>query len=128
MNILKTNDTKLEESNAFNELIDRHERSIFLNLASSIKKVMLKDINFIEGFGDYMKFHCEQDVHVVHITMARLELQLPAKEFLRVHRSYMVRLDKIEVIYSRQLQIKGRDVPVSSTYKKNLMIHLPVLS
>ncbi len=89
MQVLKT-----EEPN-INDKIDQFEGSIFLNVGKHIQRISLDSIQYIKGYGDYMKVMCNDRSYTVHITMKNLQSTLPQSDFYRVHKSYIIRLDKI---------------------------------
>ena len=71
---------------------------IFVKIDSRIIKINNKDILCIEALADYMSIVTLKEKFVIHSTMKDLENKLPPNDFIRVHRSYIVRLDKIESI------------------------------
>jgi len=101
------------------------ENAIFLNISSEYQKVELEDICYIKGYGDYMQFNLDASKHLVHTTMSKVEETLPHDKFFRLHRSYIVRLDKIEKLYSNSVVIKGVEIPVSKKKKQELFDLLP---
>ena len=94
--------------------------SIFVKSEGQLRKVALSDIRSVEGMTDYVLLHLcsEKRPLVTHITMKAVEDLLPAGVFMRVHRSYIVALDKIESIGgSYDISIGDTLIHVSDAYK-----------
>jgi DNA-binding LytR/AlgR family response regulator len=68
--------------------------------------------------GDYRQLHTNQKKIMTLSTFTELENSLPAASFCRVHKSYMVSIDKIESIERDRIRIKNELIPVSETYKE----------
>ena len=95
-------------------------QSFFVKVDGKMRKVDIADIRYVEGMKDYVLLHLasEPQALVTHNTMKSMEDQLPADRFLRVHRSFIVALDKIDsVTRDGDILIAGRLVPVTDTYR-----------
>lgn len=85
-------------------------------------KVRTTDIKWIEAIGDYVEIHTVlQKKYVIHSTMKVIDAKLSKPDFVRVHRSYIVRVDHIEEIEDGTLVIGDKFVPIGKSYKKQLM-------
>lgn len=85
-------------------------------------KIAFSDILYIEGSRDYMKIFTHQRQYLVHLTMKKLEELLPAGQFIRTHKSYIVSVSKIRVLRSGELVLAdGKVIPVSVNYKEQVM-------
>jgi len=91
---------------------------IFVKVESRLEKVSLREILFIEGMRDYRKIHAAGRRLLTLQTFAEFERQLPPNIVCRVHKSYMVSLDKIDSIEKGRIRIKDRVIPISETYKE----------
>ncbi len=100
---------------------------IYLKVDSLLVKFSLKDILWVEAFGDYVKVKTPEKVHMVYATLKSIEEALPRDAFVRIHRSYIVRIDKIDNIDNTNLQIADKILPIGNSHKKNLMEHIKVL-
>ncbi|MDB4384744.1 LytTR family transcriptional regulator [Opitutaceae bacterium] len=80
----------------------------------------------IEGMGDYVKFHLTSGNLVNKRTLREWEDSLPAAEFVRVHRSYLVPWKKIESVEGSEIRIQNRKVPIGRAYRAQLMEMLNV--
>ncbi len=90
---------------------------IFIKENKAIKKINSEDILWIEAMGDYVKIKIGAKFHIVHSTLKQVEDKLDANLFVRVHRSYIVAIDKIESLEDNILTIGGSPVPIAETYK-----------
>jgi two-component system, LytTR family, response regulator len=85
-----------------------------------IMKLSFSDITLIEGMGNYVAFHYCNKTIVSHFTLKQLETILPKEAFIRVHKSYIVPLNKIESLTGKRLKIESyvKFVPVGLNYKQ----------
>ena len=82
----------------------------------------LEDICIAEAYGDYVKLLDRNNKHhVVYTTLKKVEDKLPKDDFIRVHRSYIVRMDAIENVDNSNMLVNDRVVPISKKYRTNFM-------
>jgi DNA-binding LytR/AlgR family response regulator len=96
------------------------DRFIFVKSNLKKRKVMLGNLKYIEALGDYVKFVTNTDSFVVLATMKSFEKELGEQNFLRIHKSYIVNLDRIQRYNSREVEIDGEQIPLSR-HKKTLL-------
>jgi len=89
------------------------DRFIFVKSNLKKRKVILGNLKYIEALGDYVKFVTNTDAFVVLATMKSFEKELPNNSFLRIHKSYIVNLDRVERYNSREVEIDGEKIPLS---------------
>jgi len=92
---------------------------IFVKDGTKLVKVKLDDILYIEGLKDYVTIYTTSHKVVTLQRLKALEEQLPSNKFIRIHNSYIVSLDAIDVIQKNEVQIKGVVLPVGDTYRKS---------
>lgn len=91
---------------------------IFVKTEYRLEKVNLADLLFIEGMRDYRCLHLMGDKRILTLqTFSELEHELPAAQFCRVHKSFIVALNKIENIERDRIRIKDELIPISETFK-----------
>ncbi|MEO6520689.1 MAG: LytTR family DNA-binding domain-containing protein [Mucilaginibacter sp.] len=90
---------------------------IFIKTEYRLEKVQLQDILFIEGMRDYRSIVTTEKRIMTLQTFGELEQELPAKQFCRVHKSYIVALGKIETIERDRIRIGEELIPISDTFK-----------
>jgi DNA-binding LytR/AlgR family response regulator len=81
-----------------------------------IQKIATGDILFVEGMKDYLRIHTKEEKIMTLLNFAKLEELLPSHDFARVHRSYLVAIDKIDHIEKNRIWIKDQVIPISETY------------
>jgi DNA-binding LytR/AlgR family response regulator len=94
--------------------------SIFVKGDKKIHQVPLTSILYLESLGSYVKIHLENESITTLDRLTNFENSLPKKQFLRIHRSYIVALKKIQTIEGNRLKIRGIYIPIGSVYKHNL--------
>jgi DNA-binding LytR/AlgR family response regulator len=92
---------------------------IFVKTEYRLERIDLDDILYIEGMKDYLRIICTGKKIMTLQNFAKIEESLPAKKFCRVHKSYIVSVDKIESIERGVIRIGGQRIPISNTYKEN---------
>ena len=102
----------------FNETDGEH---IFVKSNLKKRKVYIKDIKWIEALGDYVKVVTEENSLVVLSTMKAFEKELPEGKFLRIHKSYIVNLDKIDRFNSKNVEVGAYEIPLSRNKKTQLV-------
>ena len=118
---------KIQEKQAKSKLPGSTKDSIFLKVDGRFIQVKLDDIFYLENVGDYVRFHLQDQKYVIHGTIKGLAEKLSSDRFLKVHRSYIVNLNKIVDIEDNTLVIKEQVIPISRAHKPLLMNRLNVL-
>ncbi len=100
---------------------------IFIRENQKLVKIYMKDIFWIESLGDYVVIHTETKKHTIYTTLTNILAKLPKDQFVRVHRSYIVRIDKISLIEGNSIIIKKNLIPISKSYKNILVEKLNLI-
>lgn len=120
-----------KERDLYHSIIENKESddSIFVRADYRLNKVNFKDIYFIEALKDYVVINTSDNIYTTHTTMKEMVRILPPKDFVRVHRSYIVRLDKIFSIKYPDLVIEGKMkvIPIGGLYRKELYSRLNLI-
>lgn len=90
---------------------------IFVKSEHKIQKVYLHDILFIEGLKDYISIFTGAERIITLQNMKKMEDTLPEKHFIRVHKSYIVALNKIDSIERSRIRIGDKIIPIGDTYR-----------
>lgn len=93
------------------------EQFIYLKIEKSLQKVFIKDIVSIESQKNYIKLKTTERDIVVHKSISLIQKSLPEKQFLRVHRSYIVAIKFIDSFSPNKLILKGISIPIGRSYK-----------
>ncbi len=102
---------------------------LFVKANSKLVKVYLKDIYYVEALKDYVIINTQYARYTVHSTMKDIEKKLGTVDFVRVHRSYIVRTDKIQAIENQTviLENEKKAIPVGGSYRDELLGKLNLL-
>ncbi len=107
---------------ASGEIHIEKDDSIFVRSDRKMVKVNFKDIIFIESLSDYIKIHLEgEKVLVTRDTISNIEARLPVGDFLRIHRSFIVSIPKIETFTSDTIGIGKHEIPISRSYRDSVI-------
>lgn len=90
---------------------------IFVKTEHKIQKIQLDDILYIEGLKDYISIFTKSERVITLQNMKKMEETLPKGEFIRVHKSYIISLDKVESIERSRIAIAGKIIPIGDTYR-----------
>jgi DNA-binding LytR/AlgR family response regulator len=97
---------------------ENHKKFIFVKTEYRLEKILLSEIVYIEGVRDYRRIHCTDKRIMTLQTFTDFEKEIPSTLICRVHKSYMVSLDKIESIEKDRIRIQDQLIPISETYKQ----------
>ena len=97
--------------------VSDHETFIYLKVDRKTTKVNVNDILWIESLRDYVKVVVKDQVYITRQKISVLEEMLPENKFVRIHRSFMVALAKIDSFYSQTVEVSGHELPIGRNYK-----------
>jgi DNA-binding LytR/AlgR family response regulator len=100
---------------------------IFIRDSTVIRRLKIDEILFAEAMGDYVKLYTPQKFFAIHTTLKAVEERLPGARFLRVHRSFLVALNKIDTVQEGVLIIGDKPIPVADAYRKALNSRMNIL-
>jgi PAS domain S-box-containing protein len=127
----KTNPTITTPVSADSEIIPFEnmviQSSFFVKKGTMLVKVYLENILWIQAMDNYVVIQTNDDQFIVHSTMRDIEMKLPPKKFLRVHRSYIIPIDKINVLDENTVMIGDKTIPIGKSYKDAFMDRLNFL-
>ena len=100
---------------------------IFVKVKHRIIKVHYSDILWVEAYDNYSFIVTADQKYLVSSTLKDMEQKLPSQNFVRVHRSYIANLDKIEALEENSVVFAKGDVPIGKSYKKTLMSRFNII-
>jgi DNA-binding LytR/AlgR family response regulator len=100
------------------------DHSIFLKADKKMVKILLKDILYIESLKDYVRVKTPQKEIISYQKISYLEEILPHEMFIRIHRSFIVAIDKIEAFSSSSIELPGKNLPIGRLYKNQVQAKL----
>ncbi len=89
---------------------------IFLKVDKKLIKIKFNDILYIESLKDYIQIHTVIGNYLVHKSLTSITEELPKKQFLRIHRSYTIAIDKVISIEGNLVEIKAKKIPIGRKY------------
>lgn len=106
-------------SHARSKLLETNH--ILVKSAYKTVRIRLKDIFYIQSMREYVAFYTKSGRILSLGSLRRLETELPDQEFLRIHKSYIISVDKIEMIHKNQVRINDQMLPIGGTYKTQVV-------
>ena len=100
---------------------------VFIKTDSKLVQLKFKEILWVEALGNSVRVHTKEEKHTVLTTMKELQAKLPNKDFLRVQRSFIVRLDQIKSIEDNYIIINDKEIHIGKSYKDELTNSLNLL-
>ena len=97
---------------------------IFVRSDRKMIKINFSDINYIESLSDYIKIYLTDKTIVTRETITSIEAKLPKKDFIRVHRSFIVSISKIDLFTNEYIELGKNVIPISRTYKNDVISRL----
>jgi DNA-binding LytR/AlgR family response regulator len=107
----------VKEDDAEMMIANSHNDYFFVRTEHRLQRIDFKDILFIEGQGDYLKIITRKENLMVLQNFKKMEEILPPGDFSRIHRSYIVSLDKIDRVEKNRVEIAGQQLPIGETYR-----------
>ena len=121
-------DTELQKERDFlYSLVDNKDDAardiLFVKSNSRLVKIYLKDIYFVEALKDYVVLNTQYTRYTIHSTMKDIEKKLDNGDFIRVHRSFIARIDKIQTIENQTvvLEENKKVIPIGGSYREELL-------
>ena len=100
---------------------------LFIKAEGKLVKLNPEDIVFVESMRDYVKFVTPSQKYVTYSTLKNLEEKLSKTTFLKVHRSYIVNINKIDDIRGNTIYLQGNQVPIGKGHKEEVLRRLNIL-
>ena len=114
------------------EATNTGDEEIFIKKGSTLVKLKLRDIIYIEALENYVTLNTNDDKFTIHFTMKAIEKQLPSGVFIRVHRSYIINKSMIQTIKENSLDLKVGDslksIPVGKSFRDSLLNDINVMA
>lgn len=112
--------TKARELVEYRQNKEVNEGYLFVKYNYQWNKIFFREIEFIEALDDYIKIYTTGKPYLIHMSMKTVSDKLPSQKFIRVHRSYIVPIEKINSWNKNSLKLGNKIIPVSYTYQKQV--------
>ena len=93
----------------------------FIKSDNKLVKILLDDVLFAEGLQNYVCIHTKEKKFITYLTFKALEDYLPAGQFIKVHKSYILSASKVTSIDGNEVQVAGHKIPISRSLKEEVM-------
>ena len=93
----------------------------FIKCGNKFEKIFLRELNMIEAADNYVSLHTESKTYISYLTLKNVEAFLPETHFIKVHKSFVVAVDKIDFIEGNEVSVAGKRVPISRVHKDSVM-------
>ncbi len=97
---------------------------IFVKIDRKMHKIDFSSILWIESLSDYIKIETCDGIKVIRETISSIEMKFPPSKFIRIHRSFIIAIDKIESYSNEEVVIQNKSIPISRTYKDKVVKEL----
>jgi DNA-binding LytR/AlgR family response regulator len=97
------------------------ESFIYLKENKKVVKIHLSEIRYIEGLSEYVQIFTEKRKIITKTSMAQMEEKLPSDSFLRIHKSFIVSIGKIEAFTANTIEIQGKELPIGRSFKNGVL-------
>ncbi|WP_276485053.1 LytR/AlgR family response regulator transcription factor [Paraflavitalea pollutisoli] len=114
-NLLRQADTPEKAVDAFEQAY------MYFKVNKQVKKVYLKDIVYIESIKDYVKIVTTDKALITYQRLSYMEEKLPENKFLRIHKSYIIAIDRISGYNNDLIHIEGQELPLGRSYKQGFL-------
>ncbi|WP_186757261.1 LytR/AlgR family response regulator transcription factor [Echinicola salinicaeni] len=118
---LKAVQKVLNKVNTGSSKLNKEPKHIVLKADKKLYRVDIDDIFYLEAFGDYIKVNCVDKSILVHDTFQGLLGQLPESDFIRIHKSYAIAINKLDHIEGNMVHINNTTIPIGQTYKAEFL-------
>ena len=116
--IQKYFDLHVSKSNAISKETKEPSDAFFVRSERKMVKIRFGEILYIESLSDYIKIHTKDSTIITRETISNVEAKLPSNDFMRVHRSYIVALQRIDSYTNEFVEIRNKAIPISRSYKE----------
>jgi DNA-binding LytR/AlgR family response regulator len=114
------------------EVVNAEDEEIFIKKGSSLVKLKLRDIVYIEALENYVTLNTSSDKFTIHFTMKAIENQLTSSVFIRVHRSFIINKSMIQAINENSLDLNvggtHKNIPVGKSFRDSLLDDINVMA
>ncbi|GAB3900700.1 LytTR family DNA-binding domain-containing protein [Larkinella knui] len=103
------------------ETAGQTDQYFFIKCDNKYEKIVFDDILYIQGMQNYVIIFTQKGKYVTLLYLKNLEQNLDSKSFIRVHKSYIVSIDKIDAIDGNEIMIKSHRIPISRNYREQII-------
>lgn len=101
----------------------KSDQFFFVNpgIKGKMLKVNYSDVEYIEGLNNYVVIHMAHGSHIIYLTMKEIEAGMPIEKFIRIHKSFVINLNKITQMEGNKVTMSKAELPIGSSFKSKLL-------
>lgn len=120
--IQQVSEGKIANTSPINDVPPREQGYIFVKVDSHWERIQLAEITYIEANGDYIIIHLQNKTRLMCLqTLSQMQKRLDGADFVRIHRSYIVNLAKVDTVEKDHLVVEGEDLTISKSYRQEFL-------
>ncbi|MCI9845406.1 LytR/AlgR family response regulator transcription factor [Flavobacterium pectinovorum] len=100
--------------------VSKGDAHIFIKVDKKMMKINIEEILFVEGMKEYIKVVTPDKTYITHKSLTSLSEELPGDKFLRIHKSYVIALNKVKSLEGNRIQILSYTIPIGRNYSKDV--------
>lgn len=100
--------------------VSKGDSHIFIKVDKKMMKINIEEILFVEGMKEYIKIVTPDKTYITHKSLTSLSEELPSDKFLRIHKSYVIALNKVKSLEGNRIQILSYTIPIGRNYSKDV--------
>ena len=112
---------QLKRSSTNVSIFEKEPDFLYIKADKKLIKLKFSEIYYIEGLGDYIKIYLKNEKIVTNLSMKKILTLLPENHFYRTHKSYIISLDKIDLVEGNMTVINGRKLPIGNSYRQEFI-------
>lgn len=97
------------------------EEFFFIKSNQKLEKIKMADVLYIEAMSNYITVHTKQKKYVAYLTFKGIEQKLPSRQFIRIHKSFLVSVNAIQTIDINEVKLENCSLPISKSYREEVM-------
>lgn len=97
------------------------EAFLYVKENKKVVKIYLSEIKYIEGLSEYIQIFTDKRKIITKTSMSQMEEKLPSEKFLRIHKSFIVSMNKIEAFTANTVEIQGKELPIGRSFKNGVL-------
>ncbi|MDD2303398.1 MAG: response regulator transcription factor [Prolixibacteraceae bacterium] len=112
-------DIQVVPGNSADKSVD--EAFIYVKENKKVVKVYLSEIKYIEGLSEYVQVYTDKRKIITKTSMSQMEEKLPSENFLRIHKSFIISVNKIEAFTANTIEVQGKELPIGRSFKNAVL-------
>lgn len=102
-------------------IISNEEAFIYVKENKKVIKLHLNEIHYVEGLSEYVQIYTAKKKIITKTSMTNMQEKLPDTGFMRIHKSFIVSMTKIEAFTSHSIEVPGKEIPIGRSYKNSVL-------